>query len=173
MIYWLEDWRRGKINKFLLKIKWLLVNYNLFVTSKNKFSNSPIHEFKVLQNVSKTILLIIRLLTIYDSKKEPFRFRQLYKYTKTFIKLMQRVVFSSAVGRSENPVGQVVMWWAQSAHHLEKVNSSTIICVKMGGGQMPLCPTGPTALCRKPTRECLIALSQLHLLIKGLVNLTT
>ena len=24
---------------------------NLFVTSKNKFSNSPIHEFKVLQNV--------------------------------------------------------------------------------------------------------------------------
>ena len=26
---------------------------NLFVTSKNEFSNSPIHEFKVLQNVYK------------------------------------------------------------------------------------------------------------------------
>jgi hypothetical protein len=26
---------------------------NLFVTSKIKFSNSPLHEFKVLQNVSK------------------------------------------------------------------------------------------------------------------------
>ena len=25
--------------------------FNLFVTSKNEFSNSPIHEFKVLQNV--------------------------------------------------------------------------------------------------------------------------
>ena len=30
----------------------LLIN-NLFVTSKNEFSNSPIHEFKVLQNVFK------------------------------------------------------------------------------------------------------------------------
>ena len=30
---------------------WL--NYNLFVTSKNEFSNSPIHKFKVLQNVFK------------------------------------------------------------------------------------------------------------------------
>ena len=27
--------------------------HNLFVTSKNEFSNSPIHEFKVLQNVFK------------------------------------------------------------------------------------------------------------------------
>ena len=27
--------------------------HNLFVTSKNDFSNSPIHEFKVLQNVFK------------------------------------------------------------------------------------------------------------------------
>jgi hypothetical protein len=26
---------------------------NLFVTSKNEFSNSPIHEFKVLQNAFK------------------------------------------------------------------------------------------------------------------------
>ena len=26
---------------------------NLFVTSKNKFSNPPIHEFKMLQNVFK------------------------------------------------------------------------------------------------------------------------
>ena len=27
------------------------VPYNLFVTSKNETTNSPIHEFKVLQNV--------------------------------------------------------------------------------------------------------------------------
>ena len=30
-----------------------LKSYNLFVTSKIKFLNSPIHEFKVLQNVFK------------------------------------------------------------------------------------------------------------------------
>ena len=30
-----------------------VVSTNLFVTSKNEFSNSPIHEFKVLQNVFK------------------------------------------------------------------------------------------------------------------------
>ena len=36
----------GMIFKFV-------VTSNLFVTSKNEFSNSPIHEFKVLQNVFK------------------------------------------------------------------------------------------------------------------------
>ena len=29
----------------------VMVNFNLFVSSKNETSNSPIHEFKVLQNV--------------------------------------------------------------------------------------------------------------------------
>ena len=30
-----------------------ITNNDLFVTSKNEFFNSPIHEFKLLQNVSK------------------------------------------------------------------------------------------------------------------------
>ena len=42
--------------KKLLKIGFVdsqcnLMNFNLFVTSKNETTNSPIHELKVLQNV--------------------------------------------------------------------------------------------------------------------------
>ena len=45
--------------KMLRKAIWHLLNlkigtYNLFMTSKDEFSNSPIHKLKMLQNVFKT-----------------------------------------------------------------------------------------------------------------------
>ena len=44
---------QNKVRSYLSRYFENLQICNLFVTSKNKFSNSPIHDFKVLQNVFK------------------------------------------------------------------------------------------------------------------------
>ena len=81
----------------------------MVVSVKNKLIISELLFFSRSLVNSQYLLLITHYLRL-KMLKRPLRLRQLHKHTKTFSSPMQRVVFSSAVGRSDNPVGQVVMW---------------------------------------------------------------
>jgi hypothetical protein len=80
--------------------------------------------------------------------------------------LVQDLLHTSAVARSENPEGHVVLWWAQSASLVE---IGFTVLPKTGAGEhVPPClPPGPPACDMQPCTQIQIQWSEFFLILEA------